>query len=175
MVAAAVAILDEGGAPTVTAAADRAGVSRATAYRYFASNERLQSEAILDRIAERLVALHLPLDAPDPETAVDRLTRQVIGFVLDSEAEMRLMLRLSLEQGGGGRGGRRLDWVRAVLAPHAAQLRPGAVERLARQMAPLLGIETVIALGDIAGLAGPAIADQAAAAARTLVAAERAG
>ncbi len=48
LLAAARALAAEGEQVTVTAAAARAGISRATAYRYFTSSETLAMEAALD-------------------------------------------------------------------------------------------------------------------------------
>lgn len=169
---AACALLDAGGSPTVTEAADRAGISRATAYRHFATNERLLTEAVLDRIAREAVALNLP-SADTPEEAAELLVERVMDFVLANRALFRLMLRLSLEPGAGPRGRRRLGWARSVLEPHAAVLRPGALEELVPMLALLLGPETLVALQDAAGQDDAQSRALARAAARAMVAAYR--
>ena len=49
--------LAEGKHPTVAEAADRAGISRATAYRYFSAPEPMAQEAVLDAIAREFAAV----------------------------------------------------------------------------------------------------------------------
>ncbi len=174
LVSAATALLEAGETVTVTAAADLADVSRATAYRYFATNERLLAEAVLDEVAARMVALQLPTDAPTPEDAAEALVDRVLDFVFANRDTFRLMLKLSLEPGAAGRGGRRLGWARQVLAPHAAALRPGALEDLVPAMALLLGPETMVALQDVAGQSDARTREIARRMARALVASYRA-
>jgi AcrR family transcriptional regulator len=172
LVEAACALLDEGASPTVTEAADRAGISRATAYRHFATNERLLTEAVLDRVAREMVALNLP-QADTPEEAAAQLVDRVMDFVLANRELFRLMLRLSLEPGAGPRGRRRLGWARSVLEPHAAVLRAGALDDLVPMLALLLGPETLVALQDTAGQDDARSRELAMAAARGMVAAYR--
>lgn len=174
LVSAATALLDAGEAVTVTAAADLADVSRATAYRYFATNERLLAEAVLDEVAARMVALQLPTDAPTPEDAAEALVDRVLDFVFANRDTFRLMLKLSLEPGAAGRGGRRLGWARQVLEPHAAALSPGALEDLVPALALLLGPETMVALQDVAGQSDARTRALARRMARALVASYRA-
>lgn len=148
---AAQALIDEGRSPSVPEAADRAGVSRATAYRQFSSPEALIAEAALDRIAAGIVDM-TPAPAADPEAAVEALVRRVFAMVVANDAAFRAMLRLSLDGAPGGRGGRRLVWTEAALAPWRDRFAPEAYGRLVPALALTLGIETWIALRDVAGL-----------------------
>jgi AcrR family transcriptional regulator len=151
LIHAAAQIAAEGGTPTVSEAADRAGVSRATAYRYFANNDLLMTEGVLDQIAQRSVAVSLPKGAATPEDAAEALVDCVLLFVFDNRDLFRQLVKLSVDAPGRKRGGRRLDWAREALAPFADQLRPGALDDLVPQLALLLGPETMIALQDVAG------------------------
>src|SRR5919107_2884624 len=112
LVSAARELLASGRTPTVEDAAEAAGVSRATAYRYFANQRAL------------LVAAHpmiemdtlLGEDAPaDPQQRLDRTIRELIRLTLDTEPELRTMLRLSLEPGPKDdlvlRQGRAIGWI----------------------------------------------------------------
>src|SRR5438105_10170966 len=77
VVTAAAELLQEGSTPTVAEAAERAEVSRATAYRYFPTRELLLAEVALFALGGPL----LPTDEEDgvlpaPE-AVGRLVRRV--------------------------------------------------------------------------------------------------
>ncbi len=151
LVQAAAQIAAEGGSPTVSEAADRAGVGRATAYRYFATNDLLMTEGVLDQIAQRSVAVSLPKGAATPEDAAEALVDRVLRFVLENRKLFRQLVKLSVDALGQKRGGRRLVWAREVLVPFADQLCPGALDDLVPQMALLLGPETMIALQDVAG------------------------
>jgi hypothetical protein len=74
------------------------------------------------------------------------------------------MVRLSLErrlggQGGEGepmpapvRGGRRLDWIKAAVAPLRQKLGQRKFERLVSALTLCVGIEAVIALRDVRAL-----------------------
>jgi AcrR family transcriptional regulator len=151
LVQAAAQIAAEGGSPTVSEAADLAGVGRATAYRYFAANDLLMTEGVLDQIAQRSVAVSLPKGAATPEDAAEALVDRVLRFVFDNRELFRQLVKLSVDVPGRKRGGRRLVWAREVLVPFADQLCPGALDDLVPQLALLLGPETMIALQDVAG------------------------
>lgn len=173
LVQAAISILEEGRAPTVTEAAERAEVGRATAYRHFASNEHLEAEASLDLVSRRAIAMRLPQGAATPEAAVGDLVDRVLSMVFDNETTFRLMLKNAVEPATRGRGARRLLWARDVLAPWREEFAPAAFDRLVTQLALLLGIETVVALKDVAGLSRDEVRATAMDAAHKLVAAAR--
>ncbi len=174
LVAAAVDLIAEGRAVTVTDAAERAGISRATAYRHFPSNDGLMTEAALDRVARTAVALRLPDGATAAEDAAAALVARVMDMVFDNERDFRTLLAHAMAPGAGARGGRRLDWARQVLAPWRDDFTEAAFDRLVAQLALLLGIETVVALCDVAGLTAGEAREVAGAAARALVTAARA-
>ena len=120
MVAATRAALAEGVTPTVEQAAERAGISRTTAYRYFPNQRALLIASYPELDAPSL------LDAPAPLDAVARLelvTESIARQVLEHEAELRTMLRLSLESPKPEpdalplRRGRAIGWIEDALAP----------------------------------------------------------
>lgn len=166
-------LMDAGRTPSVAEVADHAGVSRATAYRQFSSAEAMAAEAALDRIAASIAEI-APEPAADPAAAVEALVRRVFAMVIANDAAFRTMLRLALDTGPGGRGGRRLDWARQALAPWRDRFKPAAHDRLVAALALTLGIETWIALRDIAGLDAEAAVETAVWAARAMVAAAEA-
>lgn len=148
---AAAMLMDEGIVPTIADAADRAEISRATAYRYFSSPEHLQNEAALDAIAKRINAL--PLEAAkdaSTEDAVAYLIGQVHQMSLDHEVAFRTMLRLSLDPSGGSRGGRRMGWVGTLL--DRSNLPDNVKARAIPALSILCGIEAHIVLNDVCGL-----------------------
>jgi AcrR family transcriptional regulator len=91
-------LLAGGGTPNVEEAAEAAGVSRATAYRYFRNQRALLVAAHPEIEATGL----LGEDAPaDPLERLDRTIAELIRLTIDTEPELRTMLRLSLEPGPG--------------------------------------------------------------------------
>ena len=174
LIEAAVDLLAEGRQATVTEAAERAGISRATAYRHFPSNDGLMTEAALDRVARTAVAMRLPDGAASPEDAAAALVERVLDMVFANEVAFRALLAHAMAPGAGVRGARRIDWTRQVLAPWQDDFAPASFERLVAQLSLLLGIETVVVLCDVARLSPEDARGAAGGAARALVAAAKA-
>jgi AcrR family transcriptional regulator len=153
LVDAARVLLAGGRTPTVEEAAEAAGISRATAYRYFPNQRALLVAAHPEIEATSL----LVDDAPaDPHERLDRTIAELIRLTLDTEPELRTMLRLSLEPGGGEelllRQGRAIGWIEDALAPLRGRLRPSALRRLVLAIRSACGIEALVWLTDVAGL-----------------------
>jgi AcrR family transcriptional regulator len=142
-----------GRTPTVEEAAEAAGISRATAYRYFPNQRALLVAAHPEIEATSL----LVEDAPaDPHERLDRTMAELIRLTVDTEPELRTMLRLSLEPAGGEelllRQGRAIGWIEDALAPLRGRLRPSALRRLVLAIRSACGIEALVWLTDVAGL-----------------------
>ncbi len=160
LIAATRALIESGTpSPTVEQAAERASVSRTTAYRYFPSQTAL------------LVAAHpeidesslLPDDAgDDPAARLDQAVGRFVDLVLETEAQQRTMLRLSLEGHHDLplRQGRAIGWFADALAPLEPRLGKAEIRRLAIAIRSATGIESFIWLTDIAGLSRPKAAKQ---------------
>jgi AcrR family transcriptional regulator len=154
LVTAARALLAQGAASTVEAAAAAAGISRTTAYRYF-PNQRSLVTAAHPEIDQ---ASLLPADAPkDPAARLDVLMLAFTGLTLEWEPQLRASLRLSLEPTGDGaqpmlRQGRAVGWIEDALAPLRATRPDIDTRRLAVAIRSATGIESLIWLTDIAGL-----------------------
>lgn len=145
LVAAARELIANGGSPTVEDAAEAAGISRTTAYRYFRNQAELLAAAHPWTNKESL----LTKDAPaDPEARLDRVVREIGALILESEAQMRTMLRLSLEPSSGDelllRQGRAISWIEEALAPLQGQLPPSALRRLVLAIRSACGIEALV-------------------------------
>ncbi|MDX6638557.1 MAG: hypothetical protein QOJ01_2068 [Solirubrobacterales bacterium] len=162
LLAAARELLVEGGSPTVEQAADRAQISRTTAYRYFA-NRRALLVALYPEINTTSL---LDDDAPaDPaqrlECVIQRLTQQVV----DHEHELRAQLRLSLDPSTVDpeqlpfRKGRAIGWIEDALVPLKEQMTAREIHRLALAIRATTGIEALVWLTDIAGLTSAAAAE----------------
>jgi AcrR family transcriptional regulator len=160
LIAATRALVLEGSTPTVEDAAARAGISRTTAYRYFASQRAL------------LIAAHpevhrtslLGADAPgEPAARLDAVLAEFIRITLETEPQLRVALRLSLEtKSGVGAGAGRVEsplrqaraigWLEDALSPLRGKLPPRELRRLVYAVRTAAGIEPLIWLTDVAGL-----------------------
>jgi AcrR family transcriptional regulator len=151
----AVELVKAGRRPSVSAVADQAGVSRATAYRYFPSQDLMLSEAMIRATAGAAADTLLPTGttAADPAELAAAVTRQAGQFSLDHEDRLRTALRLSLDPSSGyQRPGRRGRWIDDILAAAGDRLDEPARARLSAALNLVLGIEPIIVLTDIAGL-----------------------
>ena len=150
----AVELVKAGRRPSVAAVADQAGVSRATAYRYFPSQDLMLSEATIRAAATAPDGLPpAGTTAASPEGVAAAITRQAGQFSLDHEERLRTALRLSLDpQSGYQRPGRRGRWVDEILAATGDRLDEPARARLSAALHLVLGIDPIIELTDIAGL-----------------------
>jgi AcrR family transcriptional regulator len=149
LVSAAADLMSEGTVPTIPEAAKRSGISRATAYRYFASNDALAIEAAL----EAALAHRLPFETQvgRPEENVDHLVTEVFTLVADHEPQFRQMLRALLDPTAPPtRAGRRLAWINNAL--DSLELDDKQRERLTAGLALFTGAESFIVLKDVCGL-----------------------
>ena len=157
--------------PTVDEAAEAAAVSRATAYRYFPN----QTALLIAAHPEVDTASMLP-DEPgdDPAVRLDMVVERFVALTLESEAEQRMMLRLSLEVGQGRdlpiRKGRAIGWFQDALAPLEPELGRAGTRRLAIAVRSAVGIESLVWLTDIAGLSREEAARQMRWSARAMLA-----
>src|ERR671917_880047 len=122
-------LVHEGVSPSVTEVADAAGVSRATAYRYFPTQESLLAEVIVPDLEAALAAEALPEDL---ESRFGAAFAPIWSSYIEHEAAYRTMLRRGLErppgesiergeaeEAGSIRAGRRVGGVRkAIDATH---------------------------------------------------------
>ena len=149
------ALLAEGVNPTVEQAADRAAISRTTAYRYF-TNQRALLTAVYPEIAERSL---LDADAPtDPAARLELVLERFTRHLLEHEPELRAQLRLSLEPGPTEpdrlpfRKGRAIGWIEDALAPLREQMPAPELRRLVLAIRATTGIEALVWLTDVADL-----------------------
>jgi AcrR family transcriptional regulator len=152
LVDAARALVTAGETPTVEDAAQEAGISRTTAYRYFPNQRTLLVAAHPEIAAPSL----LPSSAPaDPGARLDAVIAAFIQLVVDTEPQQRTMLRLSLEPDapeGLLRQGRAIPWIREALEPLRASMPDDELQRLVLAIRSASGIEARVWLTDVAGL-----------------------
>ena len=101
----------------------------------------------------------LPLDAPeDAATRLDLVVEAFTRLIVDTEAQQRTMLRLSLDPDPTHRGdlplrkGRAIGWIGEALSPLRGQLAESDLQRLILAIRSGAGIESLVWLTDIAGL-----------------------
>jgi|SRR5579859_3051213 len=155
LVEAAREMVTQGQTPTVDEAAARASVSRTTAYRYFPNQRAL------------LVAAHPEIETRSllPETAtsdvaarLDAVVTAFLRLIVDTEAQQRTMLRLSLDPDQSHRGqlplrkGRAIGWISEALSPLRGVMAERDLKRLVLAIRSAAGIEALVWLTDIAGL-----------------------
>jgi AcrR family transcriptional regulator len=172
MLAATRDLLAEGITPTVEQAAERAAISRTTAYRYF-SNQRAM---LIASYPELDATSLLDGDAPaDPVARLDLVTESVGRQILEHEPELRTMLRLSLESPARSpealplRQGRVIGWIEDALSPLRTRFTADELRRLVLAIRATLGIEALVWLTDIGGLSREQAVDLMRSSARTLL------
>jgi AcrR family transcriptional regulator len=155
LVAAARDLVASGVTPTVGEAATAAGLSRPTAYRYFANQRALLAAAHPETVAASL----LPPDPPeDPEARLAVVIAAFTQLILDTENQQRTMLRLSLEADPGERAalplrqGRAIGWIEEALSPLGDQLSDQARRQVVLAIRSVVGIEALAWLTDVARL-----------------------
>jgi AcrR family transcriptional regulator len=160
MLETATRLMQDGQTPSVSDVAEAAGVSRATAYRYFASQAALV-QAVVDEALGPILTW----------TSASRDAGRRVADLLDTgmpridafEATFKAALKLSLEQSGRRRSGtlgeepqftrgHRIELLRHAIAPLRGMLPVKPLDRLAQALSLVFGVEALIVLKDIWGL-----------------------
>jgi len=145
--------------PSVAEVAVRSKVSRATAYRYFASRSALVTAVIDSSLGP---VRTLASDNPDGRERVHELFAQTFPRFKEFEPQLRAAAQLSLEQWALERAGlleeepyrrgHRVRILQHAIAPLAPSLKPAVRDRLHRALSVVYGIEPYVILKDIWGL-----------------------
>jgi AcrR family transcriptional regulator len=160
MLDAAIALMQSGMTPSVTGVAETAGVSRATAYRYFPSQAALV-HAVVDEALGPILEW-TPGEGGAGARVADLLAT-AMPRIEEFEATFKASLRLSLEQWAQRRAGtlgseplftrgHRIDLLMNATAPLAGKLGPGGHLRVAQALSLIYGVEVLNVLKDIWGL-----------------------
>jgi AcrR family transcriptional regulator len=152
LVAAARDLVARGASPTVAQAAAAASVARTTAYRYFPNQRALLGAAHPETAARSMLG-----DDPstDPVERLDAVLREFTSMVVETEAQQRTMLRLSLDDVPGElplRQGRAVGWIAEALEPLHGRLSGPQLHSLVLAIRSATGIEALVWLTDIAAL-----------------------
>jgi AcrR family transcriptional regulator len=142
---------------SVADVADRAGVSRPTAYRYFSTPELLRAQATLFA-AGRIETSALDQVAEGSDAPNEKLDALIAGsdeMIAAHETEFRSLLRLSLEARIGDTGSLprrpqfRREWLALALAELRDDLGGKRFEKLIAALSLMCGIESIIVLHDV--------------------------
>jgi len=152
-------IRQDGHIPSVAEVAVRSKVSRATAYRYFASRSALVTAVIDSSLGP---VRTLASDHPSGRERVHELFRQTFPRFKEFEPQLRAAAQLSLEQWALERAGlleeepyrrgHRVRILQHAIAPLAPALTPAIRDRLHHALSVVYGIEPYVILKDIWGL-----------------------
>ena len=158
---AAQELLRTGRPLTVPAAAELAGVSRATAYRYFPTNDAVVLHATMSLADDPLSdADWAPKGTVSPSelgAKAGDLIRVTAAWAFDHETELRTMLQFSLapelanerpRRGLTNRG----RWIGALLDNLPDDVPTAARDRLTAALMPLFGADAVVWTTDMADL-----------------------
>ncbi len=161
MLETAIDLMQRGQTPSVSAIAEAAGVSRATAYRYFPSQAALV-HAVVGEALGPILRWHSA--DTDPGARVNFLIESSMPRISEFEATFKAALKLSLEQwaerqaGTFGteqlfKRGHRVELLQQAIAPLRETLPEPQFRRLAQALSLTYGLEVLIVLKDIWGLA----------------------
>ncbi|MDP9104910.1 MAG: TetR family transcriptional regulator [Candidatus Eremiobacteraeota bacterium] len=175
------ALVADGGNPTVGDAAAAAGISRRTAYRYFPTQERLLTEAALEalrpQVEQYLTGSNRLVDV---EERLDAIVRQMYRLTIANEGLLRTIIRLTIEQRAsepgaqGLRGRRRIAWIETALSSLRTELGKARFSRLVSGISLCVGPEALLVLRDVRDLSDAQAVDVALWATRALLRAARA-
>ncbi len=156
LIDAALAFRDEGRNPTFAEVAERALVSRATAYRYFSSVEALVSESATERGWPPLDRVWRSGD--NPADGIACAAREMMKLLLDDEVGLHMMERsfmaVWLENDPSvrpRRPGRRMKYIEPIVGSLKGELPPAARKRLVHALSMVMGTEAALAVRDIGG------------------------
>jgi AcrR family transcriptional regulator len=168
---AAAELLGEGARPTLADVAERAMLSRATAYRYFPSIEALLAEAPLDGVVPE-PTMFAGDDSKDAAERVDRAEAALHQMSYSNEGALRAMLAHAVtprSEDGPIRQNRRQGLIEAALEPARDQLDDATYERLCKALAMVFGTESMIVFRDVLGVDADTARDVKSWAVRALV------
>lgn len=159
LVEAAREMLRAGTPPTVAEAAEKARVSRATAYRYFPTHDALLIEAgNITPATQPVEELVQSLPGEDPEQRLLTVLDRFIPIVFAEEAAMRAALRTYQDTWLASRArgetlpvrqGRRMRWLEKILEPARRQLTAAEFRRLQCALALVLSPDAMVVLKDV--------------------------
>ena len=148
-------LLKKGEQPTVEQVAEQAMVSRATAYRYFPSRERLLIEAVLNRETDPPEKVLAGVTPDSTAELVGRVQQHLYGRVTKDETLYRSLLRACQEEWIEHkermvlRGDQRLVLLESALQSCRDDLGDDEYEKLMCALAAMVSVESYVVLRDV--------------------------
>ena len=158
LIQAAWELLLKGKQPTVEEVAEAAEISRATAYRYFPSRERLLIEAVLSRESASSSEILSPHEGKPPVDRVAQVHSYIHNTIAKNESLYRSLVRCSLEEWMEHkdrlvlRADQRLELLEAALGPVSDKISEDDLDNLTCALAAMVGVESYIAFRDVCQL-----------------------
>lgn len=152
LLAAARALIDKGAEVNLATVADEAGISRATAYRYFSDPAVLALEAVLDGMAA--IPANVIPESTSARERVHAVRRYWLSFYRLSENRLRILAARAMEPGPDGaprhvRVARRLPMFVEALAPTCTGLDEKNLEELSLALTATSSFESYVTMKDI--------------------------
>ncbi len=159
---AAAELMRQGHVPSIEEIADAAHVSRATAYRYFPTQEHiLAGSAVLKANMDGDVRLGSLLTSTDPATRLDNVVQAFHERFSSNEVAYRTLLSVMLQKPGvetgdeaqpQQRASRQIHWLQEALIPIQSELGTDRFDRLLMALVTSTGFEAYTALRDVCRL-----------------------
>jgi AcrR family transcriptional regulator len=154
---AAARLMKEGRVPKLAEVAEEAMVSRATAYRYFSSEQALITEAALHGQTPTAEDLSLDDRVLDPEKRLLQANAVMHDFIWGNQMQMRLILARLLDQAAGAANGpqeirrqnRRTGFIQKALAPVRDRFDKATYRKLCAALALVFGTESMVVFSDV--------------------------
>ena len=155
---AAARLMKSGRVPKLVEVAEEAGISRATAYRYFSSDEALLTEAPVDLLVPTTDQIFAGDTSTDPEERLLKAHAAMRDFVWGNSIVFRIILARLVEQaarkpegssGEPARQNRRGAFIHAALDPARDQLSDAAYKKLYAALALVIGTESMVVFQDV--------------------------
>lgn len=155
-------LLKKGGLNSIEQAAKDAGISKATAYRYFTSLESLKREASLQLKAENPADLFSDIASDNLSGRLNRLIDYHYHLFIENEDEFRLFLGSVITESVTNRevnqrGGRRVAMIREALQPLTGIVSKSEFDHMVNSLSLVFGIESITILKDLCELSDEAI------------------
>jgi len=150
---AASRLMAQGQLPKVADVAKEALVSRATAYRFFSSDEELIAEAAIDVRTPTATQLFEGDTSLDPEERLLKANAVMHDVVWKNQKQMRFIVARLLDQSNGSREihrqNRRTDFIHAALAPARDRFDAAIYRKLCAAIALVIGAESMFVFHDV--------------------------
>jgi AcrR family transcriptional regulator len=150
---AASRLMAQGQMPKVADVAKEALVSRATAYRFFSSDEALIAEAAIEVRTPTAKQLFTGDPSLDPEERLLKANALMHDFMWKNQPQMRFIVARLLEQSNSScempRQNRRTDFIHTALAPARGRFDAETYRKLCAALALVIGAESMFVFHDV--------------------------